>query len=123
MPHGLLPLILESYRAELDIPEGVAMTPTTRDEFGVTPLHAAARLGEIEHVKAFLGAGAPVNLRGEEGATPLHDAAGYGWVEVVKALLEAGADAGLVDEDGFTPAEIARQMEQEAAAEVIEGWG
>ena len=49
---------------------------------GETPLHAAARQGHLEVVKALLYYGSKWNQPDEEGATPLHAAARAGQDEV-----------------------------------------
>ena len=99
------------------------LTVHSRSEFGSTPLHFAARLGEVEQIALLLSHGANVDAIGEDGATPLHDAAGNDMAEAAEALLAAGANATLKDDDGFTAAELARDMGAEATAELIEKRG
>ena len=115
--------LLAFYRDELDFPADAKLTVSTRDEFGNTPLHIAARLGETEHVALLLAHGANIDAIGEDGATPLHDAAGYGRDETVAVLLKAGARRNLRDEDGMTPEEAARELGHNAVADLIAAAG
>ena len=114
-----LDALLAEYRDELDFPADVTLSVSTRDEFGNTPLHIAARMGEIDHVELLIANGANVDAIGEDGATPLHDAAGYGRVAVVKALLAAGANTAVKDEEDMTAEESARDLGQTEAADAI----
>ena len=78
--------------------------PNTRDKYGLTPLHRAARNSAPPLIKALLDAGADVNARDKNGATPLHFAVGSGnTLAVAQVLLDAGADPSARDKDGDTP--------------------
>lgn len=71
---------------------------------GYTPLHYAARAGQLKAVQLLLRHGAAVDAATRSGrATALHRAAHTGHAEVVDALLAAGADPLLQDADGETP--------------------
>ena len=66
-------------------------------EGGMTPLMLAASLGQLDQVKALLGAGADVAARGEREYNALMYASynadmDRGFPEVVQALIDAGAD-------------------------------
>ena len=70
-------------------------------DFGVTPLHAAARHGHAACVDALLAAGAPVDLAATDRRfTALHLAAMYGHDDCVAILLAAGASRDERDADG-----------------------
>jgi ankyrin repeat protein len=72
---------------------------------GFAPIHFAARVGDLESVKALLAAGADINTRtggGTSGYTPLLIATLRAQVDVAVYLLEHGADPN-VDATGFTP--------------------
>lgn len=56
-----------------------------------TPLHRAARLGHKKCVRAFLDAGAYVNVKNDNGDTSLHMAVRSGNEKIVQALLDAKA--------------------------------
>ncbi|KAF8059383.1 ANKRD39 [Scenedesmus sp. PABB004] len=71
---------------------------------GYTPLHYAARAGQLKAVQLLLRHGAAVDAATRAGgATPLQRAAHTGHLEVAEALLAAGADPLLADADGETP--------------------
>ncbi|XP_065556638.1 tonsoku-like protein [Artemia franciscana] len=67
-------------------------TMSKKDERGETPLHKAAREGNIKKVKTLVMAGADINAYDNGGWTPLHEAALGGNIEVVDYLLKHGAD-------------------------------
>ena len=77
----------------------------TRQRYGNTPLHYAARSEQILIVEFLLEAGADVHARNDEGETPLYEAAGGmldNNTDVVEALLAAGADVKTRNEYGMT---------------------
>lgn len=71
----------------------------SRAENGLTALHMAAALGDLECVQALLGAGASMMVRTVDldmisvlqfpaGSTPLHLAAQRGHIAIVQAMLQ-----------------------------------
>lgn len=89
----------------------------------ITPLHEAARSGDLEKATALLDAGADLTARDEHlRSTPLAWAAKFGQHEMVTLLLERGAPRSLPDDPAWaTPLawakkrgheEIARQLQQ-----------
>lgn len=80
-----------------------------RDDRGWTPLHIAARRGDIEEVRRLLNDGGDVNEissgHKDSGATALHLAATGGHIEVMDELLERGGniDARTRVGCGWTP--------------------
>jgi ankyrin repeat protein len=71
---------------------------------GVTPLHIAARQGELEAVKALLGAGAKIDSRAiGDDSTPLLVATINGHFDLAKYLLDHGADPNAAEHNGVTP--------------------
>lgn len=81
----------------------------------MTPLHTAAREGNIENVRSLLQEGADVHALDDLGRTALYYAAFAGCAEAVTALLVAGSDPNLGDEGGVTPLMAAIKMHV--------GWG
>ncbi len=71
---------------------------------GLSPLHLAARQGQLEAVKALVEAGADVNQPGAgDRVTPMLIAIINGHYDVAKYLLETGADPNLAQDNGVTP--------------------
>ena len=71
-------------------------------ENGFTPLHRAAKYGNVEEVHRLLAAGADPNVVSATTATDaLHDAATRHHLDVVRLLLENGANVNAQDKMGF----------------------
>ncbi|KAK2571650.1 Transient receptor potential cation channel subfamily A member 1 [Acropora cervicornis] len=75
---------------------------------GQSPLHYAARKGNLRVIEVLLTEGkVPVNLEDNDKATPLHTAALVGQTQVIHKLIYNGGDLSLRDNDGFTPFHLA----------------
>lgn len=72
-----------------------------------SPLHVAARRGNLESVTSLIASGADVNVRNSDGSTPLHYAASEGYYDVVEYLIANGADVNAQDKEGQTPLHLA----------------
>jgi ankyrin repeat protein len=85
----------------------------------VLDLHAAARLGWVDRVRALLAEDpSRVHARGGDGQTPLHRA---GSLEVAKILLDADAEMNARDIDHeSTPAQYQVREHPEIARELVE---
>jgi len=71
----------------------------TQNWLHVSPLHKAARKGDVEEAKKLLDAGADLTARDEHlRSTPLAWAAKFGQLDMVKFLLERGAPKSLPDD-------------------------
>ena len=71
---------------------------------GLSPLHLAARQGELEAVQALVEAGADVNQPGAgDHVTPMLIAIINGHFDLASYLLERGADPNLAQDNGVTP--------------------
>lgn len=84
-------------------------TPTSADENGYTPVHAAASWARVELLRMLLTCnGAAANVRDSDGDTPLHHVACATELEedqvrdVVGLLLAHKADPTLVNDQGHT---------------------
>ena len=74
----------------------------------LTPLHVAARRGDLAAIRDLLARGANPDARMADGSTPLHIAALVGKEEVVEALCRAGATVDARDDEGLTPLAMAQ---------------
>lgn len=88
-----------------------------------TPLHLAAKYGELDHVRAFLDAGAKVDVLGDMSYTPLHLASYGGHDAIVTLLIERGADKNAVNEFGDTPLMAAQREGNGTTAHLLESLG
>lgn len=78
----------------------------TADQQGDKPIQIAAGRGNIDIVRALIGAGADVNESGSDataGLTPLHRAVSQGDLDVVELLLDNGADVNVNTSSFDTP--------------------
>ncbi|KAM3964878.1 ankyrin repeat domain-containing protein 39 [Aphomia sociella] len=87
----------------IDKARNVKDTVNAADNSGYTPLHYAARTGNIDICKILLQNGANINTQTKSGvATPLHKAASAGKIDMVKFLIQSGATIEMQDVDGQT---------------------
>lgn len=78
--------------------------PNGGDDWGFSPLHAAAKYGHVNTVKKLLAAKAKPNGGSEnDGFTPLHIAVMEREEEVLAVLIKAGANLEARDHRGRTP--------------------
>lgn len=70
---------------------------------GFTPLHFAAREGELAAAEALLAAGAKLDATAADGKTALNLAIYNGHYNLAGFLIDRGADVNLPDAEGFTP--------------------
>jgi len=73
----------------------------------LTPLLAAARVGDHDAAIASVRAGGDVRAVEADGTSALHWAANFGDAELVRALLAAGADVNAANRYGMTPLQVA----------------
>lgn len=85
------------------------------DNFGYTPLHAAAMQGKVEAMKMLLDTGkVAVDRKCKSGRTPLSSAAQRGYIDAVSLLLQRGARADQADIYGQLPLHLAAGRNREA---------
>jgi ankyrin repeat protein len=91
------------------------------DWLRISPLHEAARKGDVPGAKKLLEAGADLTARDEHlRSTPLAWAAKFGQLEMVKFLLERGAPKSLPDDpDWATPLAWAIRRGHEEIARLL----
>lgn len=96
-----------------------------RDDRGWTPLHVAARMGDLGEVQRLLDDGADVNAPSwgpkAPGTTPLHLASTGGHVNVMNLLLERGAniEARTKGGCGWTPLHNAAKEKNKRAVRFL----
>jgi truncated hemoglobin YjbI/ankyrin repeat protein len=76
-----------------------------------TPLHQAARRGDVSVAQALLDHGATIDSRDAKGQTPLRRAVNCRQVQIVRLLVRYGADPHAADHRGLTPLDVARTVE------------
>ena len=72
--------------------KGAALSETTWNSFGATPLHWAAQYGHRDIVKLLMDNGAKPDKKDILGRTPLQRTAEKGHTDLVKLLVDRGAD-------------------------------
>ena len=90
-----------------------------RDDYGDTPLHAAAWRGDANVLKALVAAGSRVDMPGHCGETALAIASSRADLAAARCLLELGASIGAGDERGQTPLHAAARSSVVQAVELL----
>ena len=99
-PDKRMEQLLLSYGA-VPAPQHTDLDPDRAEPnwLGITPLHEAARKGDVKAAKKLLAAGADLTSRDDHlGSTPLAWAAKFGQLKMVKFLLKHGAPKRLSDD-------------------------
>lgn len=112
--------VLQKYRSH---PEflGLALdNPNQRGAVDDSPLHIAARKGEIEDLEVMLGHGGDANIVGDLGNTPLHQAAMSGRAAAVALLLKHGAKPSIKNEFDQTALDTARLGNHAGVVAILE---
>ncbi|MHB9146864.1 MAG: ankyrin repeat domain-containing protein [Candidatus Amoebophilus sp.] len=76
------------------------------DKYGNTPLHDAAKKGNMEEAESLLhigGHGVDINIKDAHGNTSLHLAIKHGHLEIAKFLIKQGVDINARNKDQNTP--------------------
>ncbi|XP_023322578.1 uncharacterized protein LOC111696970 isoform X15 [Eurytemora carolleeae] len=97
------------------------MSSTTKK--GFTPLHLAAKYGNIKVAKLLLGKETEVDAEGKNGVTPLHVAVHYDNTALALLLLERGASPHAAAKNGYTPLHISAKKNQLDIARTLLEYG
>ncbi|MDE0039093.1 MAG: ankyrin repeat domain-containing protein [Gammaproteobacteria bacterium] len=92
---------------------------STRDAYGMTPLHWAARAGAIDCTGLLLENGASVDAPNKARRAPLQLAAEADQAQIIRLLARQGADLNTQDRKGRTPLHRATYEGRVAAAEAL----
>ena len=92
---------------------------SSKDDFGMTPLHFAASSGRKDAAELLLASRASVNAKDNNGWTPLHMAAVYGHKEIAELLLANHADVNARDNAGMTPLHSAAFNDRTDVAQLL----
>lgn len=84
-----------------------------------TPLHNAAKTGDIKKIRQLLDAGADINATDNRGSSALHWAVLTGHLEATKLLLKHKADPMFVNRAGRTALHVAAVMGRPRAAALL----
>jgi ankyrin repeat protein len=99
--------VLRKYQSHPEFLGLVLSDPNQKGAMEDSPLHIAARKGELEDIEVLVAHGGNVNLIGDIGNSPLHEASLAGRVLVVNRLLELGADPSIRNEFAQTALDMA----------------
>ena len=92
-------------------------------DFGLTPLHYAAKRESLDVVKYLLSKGAsPAARSHQDGRTPLHFAAAYSTREILLELLASGADYYTADQLGCLALDLALQNKNRHTIDTLKRW-
>jgi truncated hemoglobin YjbI len=80
-----------------------------------TPLHQAARRGNLSVALALLDHSATIDAGDAKGQTPLRRAVNCRHLSMVRLLVQRGADPNAADRRGVTPLDVARTAEMKQA--------
>lgn len=101
---------------------GNGARPNLENRFGVTPFHAALRVGNEQVVETLALGGASFEKPDIDGKTPLHIAVEQGNLEIAKFLLVNGAPVNRGDFFGLTPLAHAVAADDGEMAQLLSGF-
>lgn len=107
--------------ASVLLENGASLENTTKK--GFTPLHLAAKYGNIKVAQLLLQKNTSVDAQGKNGVTPLHVASHYDHQNVALLLLDKGASPHATAKNGHTPLHIAARKNQMDIATTLLEYG
>lgn len=122
-PDGDTALHVATERGHLDVLAHLLEWPQFKvnatNDIEWTPLHKAAKLGNVEIAKNLIASGAQILRETDNGETPLHIAAGEGHLLVVKELQRALDTSHTRDREGRTAFSLAVERGHTAVVEEL----
>ena len=97
----------------------LALDKEPRDNEGFTPLHVAAKHGQMEALTYLSEKSSDIAPKTENGMTPIHLAAQHGQMEALKYLCEKSSDIAPKTNFGLTPLELATHHQQIEAVRML----
>ncbi|XP_076389120.1 uncharacterized protein LOC100881279 isoform X1 [Megachile rotundata] len=105
--------------ATILVDNNASLKATTKN--GFTPLHIAAKYGNMSVAKILLQRDSKLDAQGKNDITPLHLACHYDHPNVANLLLEKGASPHVASQNGHTPLHIAaRKNQMDIASTLLE---
>jgi len=105
---GFAPLALAAGRGHLEVVEKLidAKADIELKSKEGTPLHEAAKWGQVRLVRKLLEAGSNMNAVDSELRTPLHSAVARYRLDIARMLIDAGADKDSIDSSSTAPLHV-----------------
>ncbi|KAK6932982.1 Ankyrin repeat [Dillenia turbinata] len=106
-------VLTSARRGELNLLGSLLVKGATvnhHDQYGLTPIHAAAIKGHTEVVVMLVNYGADLECQDLEGHRPLHLAVEGGDLETVEVLINLGSNVNAMTKRGATPLSFARAL-------------
>lgn len=100
-----------------------ALSPDTRDTYGLTGLMWASRKGKIEVANVLAEGGADLEAKDRVGRTALFHAVAFKRYEVVEFLVAQGANHSPIDGHGWTPLDLASTPIDAKMVEILKRFG
>ncbi|CAG9996467.1 unnamed protein product [Clonostachys byssicola] len=89
------------------------------DTAGRTPLHVAAKHGQVEELKFLLSIGADVSRKNDFSETPLMEAVAFSDASIVEILIQHGSDVNTLEDGGRTPLMVASSLCRQDTVRVL----
>lgn len=114
--------VLMKYQNHPEFLGQILTDPNQRGAVDDSPLHIAARKGELQDVEVLVAHGGNINSIGDLGNSPLHQAALSGHEAMVRLLLNLGADPSIKNEFSQTALDVAFLGKHNEVAKILRGY-